>query len=317
VCVIPLGALGASRIGGEPRLRAAAGCVLVGAGTIALGFLPDAHLAWILLPGALAGAGMGLALPALGGDLLPERDARDAARLLTIRHAGIVAALLVLAPVVSGRLDDATFRAQERGVALVLDAKLPPEDKLDLAPALLAGVDDRDPREGLRRATATHRDDYAGDDRATFDQLAERADDTLVTAVGEAFGVAFVITGALALLGAVCLLPRRLTTAAIGAALAAAALAGGYMLAHRELAPEPVAIADPCGDRDLPGTGGITGFIQDRALEALDTGACRLGSSREELVLALADDAARERFVERHGTDPRDVASLLSGLLGG
>jgi predicted MFS family arabinose efflux permease len=317
VFVIPLGALVASRAGGDPQLRAAAGCLLVGAGTIALGFLPDAHLGWVLIPGALAGAGMGLALPALGGDLLPERDARDAARLLTIRHAGIAVALLVLAPVVSSRLDDATFRAQERGVALVLDAKLPPEDKLDLAPALLSGVDDRDPRDGLRRATDERRSQFEGDDLVVFDRLAERADDTLVTAVGEAFDIAFVITGTLALLGAACLVPRRLTPAAIGAAVAAAAVLGGYVIAQDQLAPEPVTIADPCGDRDLPGTGGITGFLQDRALEALDTSACRLGSSREELVLALADDAARERFKERHGTDPRDVGSLLEGLLGG
>ncbi|MFL5843560.1 MAG: MFS transporter [Solirubrobacteraceae bacterium] len=317
VLVIPLGALAGSRVGGEPRARAAAGCVLVGGGTAALGFLPAAHLAWTLLPGALAGVGMGLALPALGGDLLPERDARDAARLLTIRHAGIAVALAVLAPVVSGRLDDATFRAQERGVALVLDAKLPPQDKLSLAPVLLAGVDDRDPRAGLHKAIAEHRDDVDGEDRAEFDRLAERADDTLVTAVGEAFGVAFAITAALALLGAVCLLPRRVTTAAGAALLAAVVVAGGYVLAHRAVAPDPVVIADPCGDRDLPETGGITGFLQDRGLELLDTTACRLGSSREELVLALADGAAADRFRERHGTDPRDVGSLLSGLLGG
>ena len=31
----------------------------------------------------------------------------------------------------------------------------------------------------------------------------------------------------------------------------------------------------------------------------------------------LGDDAAAKRFEDRHGTDPRDVGSLLSGLLGG
>ena len=38
---------------------------------------------------------MGLALPALGGELLPERTAHDAAVLLTIRHAGIALALAI------------------------------------------------------------------------------------------------------------------------------------------------------------------------------------------------------------------------------
>lgn len=255
---------------------------------------------------------MGLALPALGGELLPERDARDAARLLAIRHAGIAVALVLLAPLVSDRLDDATWRAQERGVALVLDAELAPERKLDLAPALLAGVDDRDPREGLRRAVARRRGDYAGEERVIFDRLAERADETLVMAVGEAFVLAFVLASALAALGAAFLIPRRL--AAVAAA-AAVVVGGGYVLAHRSLAPEPVAIADPCEEQDLPETGGITSFLQDRALEAVAAAACRLGSSREELVLALADDAAAVRFEERYGTDPRSIGSLLSGLL--
>ena len=57
------------------------------------------------------------------------------------------------------------------------------------------------------------------------------------------------------------------------------------------------------------------GFLQDRALEAIDAAACRLGSSREELVLALTDDAAAERFRERHGADPRELGSLLSALI--
>lgn len=313
--VIPLGALAASRVGGDVRARAAVGCLLTAGGTAALGFLPDAHLGWPIVPAALAGAGMGLALPALGGELLPERDARDAARLLTIRHVGVALALVLMAPVVSDRLDDATYRAQERGVALVLDAKIAPDRKLDLAPALLSGVDDRDPREGLRRATAERRDDFEGDERVVFDRLAERADETLVTAVGEAFDLAFVLAGALALVGAACLAPWRLTAAAGLATLAAAAVLAGYVLAHRELAPEPVAIADPCQDRDLPGTGGIGGFLQDRALELLDTSACQLGSSREALVLGLTDDAAAERFEERYGTNPRDVGSLLDALL--
>ena len=32
-------------------------------------------------------------------------------------------------------------------------------------------------------------------------------------------------------------------------------------------------------------------------------------------MLALAGDEAAARFEDRHGTDPRDLGSLLSGLL--
>ncbi len=164
VTVLPLAALLGARLGGPARTRAAAGCALVGGGTIALAFLPDARVAWTLVPQALAGVGMGLALPALGGELLPERDAEDAAWLLTLRHVGIALALVVLAPVTAHRLDDATLRARERGVALVLDAKLPPTDKLALAPGLLAGVDAEEPRAGLRATLAAERPRYdAGD----------------------------------------------------------------------------------------------------------------------------------------------------------
>src|SRR5205085_2019267 len=140
----------ASRAPGTPAVRASSGALLIAAGTAALAFLPDASVAWTIVPQALAGAGMGLALPALSGELLPERTAGDAARVLTVRHAGIVVVLAVLAPIVTHRLDTATRTARERGVALVLDARLPPQDKLPLAPALLTSVNTENPRQALQ-----------------------------------------------------------------------------------------------------------------------------------------------------------------------
>jgi MFS family permease len=317
VTVIPLGALAGSRIAGDAHARAAAGCALVGAGVLALAFLPDAHLLWTVVPQAAAGLGMGLALPALGGDLLPERDPRDAARLLVLRHAGIALALVVLAPIVSHDLATSTDRARERGVAVVLDARLPPTDKLRLAPDLLAGVDDDEPRHGLRAALDAGRATIDAGDRAAYDDLARRTDDTLVLAVGEAFRTAFLVTGLLALLAALAVAPRRRP----GQALAAAAVAAlvvplAYGELHAVAAPDPVTLQDPCRPRALPGTGGIEGFLQDRALELLDTSACKAGSTREELVLALADDHDRARFEDEHGVDPRSLSTLLRGLLG-
>jgi MFS family permease len=319
VSVIPAGALAGSRIRGQPQTRAAAGCALVGAGVLALAFLPDASLAWTIAPQAAAGLGMGLALPALGGDLLPERDARDAARLLTVRHAGIVAALLVLAPIVSRQLTASTERAKERGVAVVLDARLPPTDKLRLAPDLLKGVDDDQPRAGLRAALDHGRGQIAAGDRAAYDDLAQRADDTLVLAVGEAFRTAFLVTGVLALLAALAVLPRRRPSrpqALAAAAATALVLPLAYAGLHATAAPKPVTLADPCRTRELPRTGGLEGFAQDFALSALDTSACRIGSSREELVLALADNGERRKFEKKYGVDPRSVSSVLQGLLG-
>ena len=80
--------------------------------------------------------------------------------------------------------------------------------------------------------------------------------------------------------------------------------------------PEPVAIADPCEGRDLPGTGGIGGIVQDVALVGLDRAACEFGSSREELAIALVDEDAAAAYEAEHGVDPRSIEDLARGALG-
>ncbi|MBS1870742.1 MAG: MFS transporter [Actinobacteria bacterium] len=324
VTVLPLAALAGARVQAPPRPRALAGCLLVGGGVLALAWLPTASVAWTLPPQALAGVGMGLALPAFAGELLPERTTGEAARLLTIRHAGIALVLVALAPLIAHRLGVVTEHAQEQGVALVLDARLPPQDKLTLAPALLGGVEAERPRAGLRQALAGHGQGYAGAQRTVYDRLAHRADDVIVSAVGDAFRIAFAIAGALALVaGAALALGGRAAVPRAGPATALLALAlaltvalpVAYAAAHAADEPRPVVLHDPCKPRRLPGTGGIAGFLQDRALEALDRAACHYGSTREELVLALASDRAAKRYERRHGVDPRSVSSVLENLL--
>ena len=316
VTVIPLAALGGARLRGDPRTRAAAGCVLVGGGVLALAWLPGASLWWTVIPQALAGVGMGLALTALGGDLLPERTPRDAARLLAVRHAGIAGILAIAAPIAAHQLDVSTQTAKERGVALVLDAPLPPQDKIKLAPALLDGVDSDQPRAGLRRAVAAERHAFTGRDRATYDDLGQKADDMLVTAVGEAFRSSFLLAAAAGLLAAALLAAgAQLAAMAVASALALGTPAA-YFVLHHAIAPAPPEIQDPCHPhRTVPRTGGVTGFLQEQALKLLDSSACKLGSSREELVLAIADKDEAQRFKREHGVDPRTAAGLLQLLL--
>ena len=317
VTVIPVAAVAGARIPGDARTRGAAGCALVGGGVLALAWLPGASLWWTVVPQALAGVGMGLALTALGGGLLPERTPRDAARLLAVRHAGIAAILAIAAPIAAHQLDVSTERAKERGVALVLDAPLPPQDKLKLAPALLEGVDTDQPRAGLRQAVAAERHRFSGRDRATYDELGRRADDTLVTAVGEAFRSSFLLAGAAGVAAALLLLAgvQLAAMAAAGALTIAAPVA--YVALHSSIAPTPPAILDPCtAKRTFPQTGGVSGFLQIQVLKLLDSTACKLGSSREQLVLALADKSEAERFKREHGVDPRTVSGLLKVLLG-
>jgi hypothetical protein len=317
VSVLPVAAVAAARMWPTrpAGVRAAGGAALVGGGVLGLVSIPTASAWWTVVPQLLAGAGMGLALPALAGELLPERTAAEAARLLAARHAGITIALALLAPVVATRIDDTVAAGREQGTALVLDARLPPLDKLSLADALVGDLDPVDPRGQLQASLRRARADIAAQDRPAYATLARRADEALVEGVHTAFAPAFAICGVLAWIAALVLLPwDRRVVAAAGAALV---LAGGMWLIRPRLAPEPVRIADPChADRVLPHTGGIDGALQDAALRALDRAACRYGSSREELALALVDDDARAAFRRAHGVDPRDIGGLLGAVLG-
>ena len=104
---------------------------------------------------------------------------------------------------------------------------------------------------------------------------------------------------------------------AVVAAAAAATAVVAFALIAGTARPEPVTIANPCEDRDLPSTGGVRGFAQDAALVAADVIACRVGSSREELVLALADDDAAHDYEERYGVNPRSALDIAERFLPG
>ncbi len=328
--VLPLSAFAGALMPGPPRARAVAGSALIGSGVLALAFLPQAHLGWTLLPQALAGVGMGLALTGLGGPLLAERTPRDAARLLSVRHAGIALLLVALAPLIAQQLTRSTDQARLRGMAIVLDARLAPQDKLALAPGLLGSVSGDQPRGGLRAALAAARVGFQGSSLSEFDRLGRSADETLLAAVGDAFTTAFLLAGAVALLAVLVLsrVPRaglargvrggRAQTALVlTCALLCVITPAAYAAARDALRPAPVLIRDPCRPRALPQVGGLTGALQDQALRSLDAIACRQHTSREEIVLAFVDPAEGRRFAAAHpGYDPSQVTKLLGGLLG-
>ncbi len=371
VSVLPVAAVAGSFVRAPAATRAVAGCVLVAGGIACLALLPEASALWTIVPQLLAGVGMGMAFPALAGELLPERTRGQAAALLSLRHAGITLALVALAPIVAAELDEQVELARERGTAVVLDSALPPTDKIALAPRLFAEIETEDPRDALAQAVARERrrvgrgdsdllsrleqlEGQLGGDtggllgeleeleeqfggglldelnerlggsaspeelRAELDELADELDEIVLAAVDAAFSPAFAITGGMALLAAIVLLPRRrlrwgLVAAAVVLALAVPA---AYALARSELEPEPVEIADPCEDRERDSVGGVEGAAEDLALGALDRAACEFGSSREELVLALFDDESRRAYEREHGVDPRSLEELLRGIVG-
>ena len=321
VSVLPVAAILSSRMRGSPRTRAIAGCLLVGGGVGCLALLPAASAWWTVVPQILAGAGMGMALPALSGELMPERTRHDVARLLSIRSAGIAIALAALAPLTSSNLTSTIDSAREQGTAAVLDAHLPPEDKIAIAPDLFGSLNTDDPRGQLQKSVRNARSDVDSGDVPELERLGDKLDAVVTGAVREAFRSTFIVTAAMAILAVLLLLSGGLGAALARPTLATAAVAsivalGGYGIVFAARGQETVPIRDPCQDRNLPDTGGITGFLQDQSLAALDRAACSFGSSREELLLALFDDRLQHKFEEEHHVNPRSAFSLGPALLG-
>jgi len=105
-------------------------------------------------------------------------------------------------------------------------------------------------------------------------------------------------------------------TATLATAITASVALIGTYLALGGASYKPIAVADPCKPRSIskPEDGGEV--LQQLALSALDGAACELGTSREELTLALANRSSRERFLrEHHVTDQVFEQALRAGLV--
>jgi hypothetical protein len=102
-----------------------------------------------------------------------------------------------------------------------------------------------------------------------------------------------------------------------GVVLLLALLVGAAALVGVELGKGAVgsvspSIANPCKARPPFAGGGIDGVIQRIVLDGLDGAACRLGASREELVLSLrSGTGVRLRHADRNAAE----AAIRAGLL--
>ena len=74
---------------------------------------------------------------------------------------------------------------------------------------------------------------------------------------------------------------------------------------------EPTPVADPCAPRAYPEAEGLGETIERIALTAVDRVACRLGVSREELVLALRSEDAFDRFSRENGIDHAEAEQAI------
>jgi hypothetical protein len=70
---------------------------------------------------------------------------------------------------------------------------------------------------------------------------------------------------------------------------------------------EPTPVADPCVTREWRDPGDLQAVLEQIVLSALDGAACELGVSREDLVLALRDEASLDAFAAEHGLSRADA----------
>jgi len=84
----------------------------------------------------------------------------------------------------------------------------------------------------------------------------------------------------------------------IAVAAVAAVVVPYVALGGGSYAPTPV--ADPCVKREWRDPGDLQAVLEQVVLSAIDGAACELGTSREELVLALRDEQALDAFAAEH-----------------
>jgi hypothetical protein len=104
---------------------------------------------------------------------------------------------------------------------------------------------------------------------------------------------------------------RRATVCIVAALLASGAVLVAVELGKGALEEPSPKIANPCKPRDGR-TGGIDTTIQRIVLDGLDGAACRLHTTREELVLSLGGDSA---VLPRRWDEHTVEVALRAGLL--
>jgi hypothetical protein len=91
---------------------------------------------------------------------------------------------------------------------------------------------------------------------------------------------------------------------------AAAALLVAVHLALGGASYAPAKVADPCAPRDWTEPRSLQEVGNQIVLSVLDGAACKLGVSREEMVLAFESEATLERFGRAHGVSENDLENL-------
>jgi hypothetical protein len=203
VTVLPLAALAGGRL--APRVpsapaRAAAGAILIAGGLVALALLPDASVLVTVPPQALAGLGLALTLSALTEAALEGRSpqAIHGGWTIAVRHAGVVASLLLLTPVFTADLREQRDAAEQAGTAALLDARIPPLLKIEIAQRIAGTLGEEQGRVPVIDS-AFEPPPGDEDDQPGVEALQAELQDQLDRAATHAFSASFLISGAFAI----------------------------------------------------------------------------------------------------------------------
>jgi MFS family permease len=204
VTAMPIAALLGGRIAPlvpSARARAAAGSILVAGGLAGLGLMPKALVVLTLPPQALVGVGLSLVISALTETALAGRapQAIHGGWTISARHAGVVVGLLALTPVFTADLREQRRNAIGAGTAVVLDAKVDPLLKVELAERISDRLDEERGRVPVIDPAFDPPPEDPGDRRAVA-TLQSDFQDQLDRAATHAFSASFLIAAALALL---------------------------------------------------------------------------------------------------------------------
>ena len=129
VTALPLGTVAARRVARElaPGTAAIAGVLLLAAGLLALALLPATTTSVVVVALALCGLGMGLAVPVLTELAVRPGPglAHDGTVSVVARHAGLVVALVLVAPLLSSDLQAGGRDAMLGGTKVLLNSDVP------------------------------------------------------------------------------------------------------------------------------------------------------------------------------------------------
>jgi predicted MFS family arabinose efflux permease len=183
----------------DTRTAALGGAALLAGGLVALALLPRISNVLVALALAFCGAGLVLAVPALTGVALDPEGRATRSCLMTVgaRHAGLVLALALVAPLLSETLSGSDNKALLAGAQVVLEGDADLRLKVPIALDLRDALDEA--KRGEIPDLSRPFDERGADDDSGLREMRDDLITTLESVVTRGFRSSFALSALLAL----------------------------------------------------------------------------------------------------------------------